>query len=269
MSFASDSGYTPSTISAIMSSIMANLNVQFGTNYTDSTFVGSNFYKYFYALAQKVQENEVKTGNIFVKIQDYFALTNEAISRPVGTPPGLIAKLASAGFVASIKPPIVADAGKIYVAVVVDSTAAAYATNKIAIANILLNSIAGGIVSQGTEVTNLTLSNGQSFAYSYNLPNYITPQVRLTITTSANNKIVISSPDVIKATLLANIAANYSIGRNFEPQRYFTNRDAPWASTILLEYSFDGGTTWSSSVYTANYNDLFVVSLANLAIVQV
>ena len=34
---------------------------------------GTNFYKYFYALMQRLQENEIRTSEIVLKIQQYFA----------------------------------------------------------------------------------------------------------------------------------------------------------------------------------------------------
>jgi hypothetical protein len=72
MGYANESGYTPQTIDQIMEAFRTAINTQFGTTYTTESFVGTNFYKYFYALAQRVQENEVKTSEIFAKLQDYF-----------------------------------------------------------------------------------------------------------------------------------------------------------------------------------------------------
>ncbi len=267
MSFASDTGYTPSTIATIMSAIMVNYNTQFNTTYTDETFIGTNAYKYFYALAQRVQENEIKTGELFSKIQDYFAYTNEKISRPVGTPPGLLAKLSEIGFTGSIKPPIDADAGKLYVAIDIDTLAAGYAAKKLQINTMLSQSVAAGIVTQGDQVTTLVLTNGQSFDFKFKSPNKITPLLRLTITLSENNQLVVGNPDDVKTRLMSNIAANYRIGKNFEPQRYFTIVDAPWAQTVLLEYKIGAG-SWTNAVYDANYDDLFVINLANIEIVE-
>lgn len=268
MSFASDSGYTPATFQTLMSAVMLNVNAQFGTAYTDETFIGTNHYKYFYAMIQKLQENEVKTSEIFKKVQDYFAITNEKISRPVGTNPGLIAALAALGYTASIKKPIVADAGKLYVAVNIDETQPTYAAKKLAINTLLKTSVAGGIVTQGSQSNAIALTNGQVFDFKFNLPNRITPKLRLTITLSSNNQVVIGSTDSIKERLMQNIAARYQLGRNFEPQKYYTTIDAPWASIVKLEYSLDNGATWSSAVYVANYDDLFVITLANIEIIE-
>lgn len=102
-----------------MENLMDYINEQFDLDpaYTMETFVGTNAYKYFYALAQKLQENEVKTSEIFIKLQTYFDYINARISRPVVTNPGLIEKFAAEGYIASVKKMIEADAGKIHIAV--------------------------------------------------------------------------------------------------------------------------------------------------------
>lgn len=120
MGFAEESGYTPVSIETMMLSVMANVNTQFGTTYTAETFVGTNFYKFFYALLQRLQENEVKTSEVFEKLQDYITLMNESISNPVVTNPGLIEKLDEEGYLASVKEPTEAQAGEIHICVDVD-----------------------------------------------------------------------------------------------------------------------------------------------------
>lgn len=387
MSYSQKNGYLPVSIDTIMASIMENINTQFQTTYTIETFVGTNFYKYFYALAQRVQSGEVKTSEIFLKLQQYIAITNERISRPVNTNPGIIEKFEAEGYIAAVKPMIDADAGKIHIAVdandgnratanaeitvfanlvsgTADTLAVAgvtftaqagtatpgaatfqaatsnaatatslatqinshtstkalvkavasgakvllfarhggtaanayalvyvsngsvgltisgatftggtdnpnYATIKAAINQLISEITVGGAVTQGTEVSTIVLSNGQSFDFKFNLPDRIKTKLRLTITLSENNQVVIDSPDEIKEKLIANIEARYRLGRNFEPQRYFSVVDAPWASQVLLEYSTNDGATWSSAVYDAQYNELFEVSLADITLVEV
>jgi len=394
MGFSQDEGYTPATIEDILTDIMEGINDQFGTTYTYEQFVGTNFYKYFYALAQRVQQNEVKTSEIFVKLQQYFDVTNERISRPVVTNPGLVEALANYtselipdGLVASVKPMIEADAGKINICVQVDdgdhatgtvtitdyanlvsgtddsitvgataftaqagaatpgdatfqaatdndttaeSLAAqinAHATagalvkatvidnvvtlraihggtagNSIAlvytdndsnvgatvsgatledgtdnedyediraeICELIKDSTVAGAVTYGSESESIVLSNGQSFDFKYHLPNPITPLLKLTITLSENNQSVVKSPEDVKADLLLNIAARYRLGKNFEPQRYYSLSDAPWASDVLLEYSLDNGGSYTTDVYDANFDDLFVIDLANVTLIE-
>lgn len=268
MSYSNENGYSTDTIQIIITDIMNNINTQFGLSYTYENFVGTNFYKYFYAIAQRLQQNETKTAEIFLKLQDYFALTNERIARPVVTPNGMIEKFASEGWLASVKPMIDADAGKINICVDVDETGDNYASEKLEICTIIKDSCVAGCVTQGTEVESITLSNGQSFDFKFHLPDRIEPLLRLTVTLSENNQDVILTPDEQKAKLIENIAARYSLGKNFEPQRYYSLVDAPWASNVLLEYSIDAGVNWLSNVYDSDFDELFVISLANITLVE-
>lgn len=268
MSFASDSGYLPITIEQMMDSIMVNVNAQFGTTYTTETFLGTNFYKYFYALVQRLQENEVKTSEIFLRMQEYFNITNEKIQRPNTTHPGIYDYFKSKGYFVSTKPPLDADAGKAFICVDVDSGAAGYAATKLAICTIIKDCVVAGVVSQGTETEDITLSNGQSMTFKYNLPTKIPVLLRLTLTLSDNNEFTIDSTDDIKLNLYNNINAKYKLGKNFEPQRYFTVVDAPWTSEILLEWSSDAGANWHSTVYVSAYNEVFTFSLTDISVVE-
>lgn len=275
MGFSLENGYVPATIESIMQDFMAFINIEFGLSYTWEQFQGTNFYKYYYAAAQKHQENEIKTGDIFLKLQQYILLTNQRISRPVVTNPGLVDKMTAEGYVASVKPMIDADAGKIHVCVDVDDTDPDYAAIKLDICKIIKDSTVAGAVTQGTEVESIVLSNGQSFDFKYNLPNLIPVALRLTITLSENNQSLIATPDEVKQTLLANINAKYRLGKNFEPQKYFSIVNAPWASQVLLEWTddvtgddVDPGAVWNSTIYNANYDDLFGISLARIELIE-
>lgn len=268
MGFASESGYTPTTIQTMMLSVMANINTQFGTTYTEETFLGTNFYKYFYALLQRVQENEVKTSEVFLKLQEYIAVTNEAISRPVVTNPGLVAILEAEGYVASVKAPNDTDAGKIFICVDTDETDPDYAATKLAINTIIKDSTVAGAVTQGTESSTIALTNGQSFDFKFALPDRIPVLLRLTVTVSENNQLVILSPEDVKLNLLANITARYRLGKNFEPQRYFGLTDAPWAETVLLEWSDDDGMNYYSTVFDSDFDELFTIALEDITLIE-
>jgi len=269
MGYSQDNGYIPATIQDIMLAIMTNINTQFGTSYTYETFVGTNFYKYFYTLAQELQENEVKTSEIFLKLQQYFVITNERISRPVVTNPGLIEKLETEGYIASVKPMIEADAGTINICVDVDDGAAGYDDVRLDICTIISNSTVAGAVTQGTETETIVLTNGQSFDFKYHLPDRLETLLRLTITLSQNNQVVVGNPDTTKLTLMQNIEARYRLGKNFEPQRYFSIADAPWASDILLEWSINAGADYFATVYEAEFDELFEISLENIELIEV
>lgn len=269
MGFALDSGYTPLTIEEIISQFRVGINDQFDTEYTVESFIGTNHYKWFYPIAQRASANEIKTSEIFAYIQQYITVTNQRIQRPVATSPGLIENFEAADWIASLKAPIEADAGKIYVCVDVDETDPDYDAGenwRLEINTIIKDSTAAGIVSMGTEIDTIVLSNGQPFDFKFNLPDREQPDVRLTLTLSDNNQVVVGSPESVKEKLIANIAEKYRLGKDFEPQRYFTTADAPWTSKVLLEYDIGGG--WVSSVFEAAYDDLFEILLENITVVE-
>lgn len=269
MGYAQDTGYTPATIEEIMETLMEGINAQFGTSYTYESFVGTGYYKTFYSLAQKLQENEVKTSEIFAKLQQYFVTTNELISRPVVTNPGILDKMAVEGYVASVKPMIDADAGKIHICVDTDETADDYAETKLAICTLISQITVAGAVTQGSEVETIVLSNGQSFDFKFNLPTRIPILLRLTITLSDNNQVVIGNPDDVRLALFNNINARYRLGKNFEPERYFGIVDAPWAESVLLEWSIDNGANWEDEVFVSEYNELYTFGLDDIELVEV
>lgn len=388
MSFSQENGYIPSTVADLMGLVRGGVNAQFGTTYDAETFEGTNFYKYFYALIQRLQENEVRTDEIVLKLQQYFEVTNEMITRPNTTNPGIIDYFTERDYVVSVKAPIDADAGKVYIAVDVDdgvhasgnitvtsyanlltttpdtvtvgatvftaqsgaatlgtatfraatsndltatslaaqinahavagalvkataaaavvtikaihggtagnaialgytdngggnigatksgtfltggTTNAAYAAARLAICTMIKDSIVAGVISQGTEVETITLSNSQSFDFKFNLPNRIPVILRLTLVTSANNQFQILTPQETAELLFTNIGARYRLGLSFEPQRYFSVIDAPWAASVLLEYSINAGGSWASTVYASNYDDLFTFALGDIEIIE-
>lgn len=65
-----------------------------------------------------------------------------------------------------------------------------------------------------------------------------------------------------------NINALYGLGKDFEPEKYFTSADAPWASDIYDEYSVDAGANWEDVTYEAEYDELFVIDLANITLIE-
>ena len=275
MSFSEENGYTPRSIDGLMYSLRTKINFEFGTNYDVTSFQGTNFYKYFYALAQKMQESEIKTSEIFLKLQQYFVLINDQISRPVNTNLGTVDRFEAEGFKASVKPMILADAGKQNICVDVEkfeddgsTVLPGYAAVKTAICTLISTLNTGGIITQGDESEAVVISNGQSFDFKYHLPTKIPVILRLTLTTSENNQNVIGQPDTTKQSLFDKINSLYKLGLNFEPQRYFTQLDAPWASEILLEYSEDDGSTWESEVKETNFDELLTFGLDDITLVE-
>jgi hypothetical protein len=124
------------------------------------------------------------------------------------------------------------------------------------------------VISQGTEVETITLSNNQSFDFKFNLPDRIPVKLRLTTTLSANNQYTIASTSVVQQRVYDNVTARYRLGMQFEPQRYFSVIDAPWASEVLLEWSDDNGSNWHDEIYAAEYDEVFTFALGDISIVE-
>ncbi len=266
MTFSQENGYTPTTFDALMAAIREAINVQFGLTYTEGTFVGTNWYKYFYVLVQKVMENEVKTSEVFLKLQEYIATTNLRIQRPSVSMPGIIDSFTANGYVASVKANAAEDAGTVSICVDTDPDAVDYAVTRLAICNFLKDFIAAGMVFEGTETESITLTNGQAFDFSFFLPNYTPVLLKLTLTSSDNQDVVLPSDEVIRSTLFININSRYRLGWDFEPQRYYTQVDAPWAATIKLEWSDDDGDNWYDDVNEADFQDLFTFDLEDITV---
>lgn len=267
MTWAKENGYTPITFEALMDAIRLAINAQLDMNFSTETFVASNYYKYFYTLAQRVLENETKTADIFAKLQQYISTTNQKIQRPSVSLPGLLDSFASKGYVASVKNNLVIDKGTISIAVDVDDTLPSYPAKKLEIGQNIAEFVAAGLVTIGDETQQVTLTNGQQFDMKFQLPNRIPVKLRITLDPSDNQTVVVPSDEDIRIKVFANTNARYRLGWDFEPQRYFTQVDAPWAATILLEYSDNGGTTWDDDVFQANYDDLFTFGLDDITVV--
>lgn len=267
MSFSSENGYIPLTFNQLMNLVREQVNERFLTNYTEDNFVGTGWYKFAYTILQRVQESEVKTAEIFLKLQEYIRTTNEKIQRPSVSFPGLLDSFASKGYLASVKPPALIDAGKIFICVDVDDEAPDYPQKKLEICTNIKDFVAAGLVSVGTQVESIILPNGQSFDFSFNLPNRIPVKLKANFIKSKNYFFLIPSDEDIRELILVNVLARYRLGWDFEPERYISVSDAQWASDVTLEWSTDDGETWNDTIYTAAYDDLFEIELDDIQVV--
>lgn len=267
MSYARENGYVPVSFEEAMDFVRLGVNTQFGCSFTTETFLGTGYYKYFYILVQRVLENENKTADIFMKLTQYIATTNLRIQRPSVSLPGLIESFSSRGYVASIKENSILDAGTISIAVQLDSEAEDYEEKKLEVGGLIKDFVAAGLISEGDEEVPITLSNGQEFTFKFSLPTLNPIELRLTLKKSDNTLLTVPSDVVIRETLKANIDSKYRLGWDFEPQRYFTQSDAPWASEILLEYRDVGSEVWYDSVFEATFVDLYTYALEDIEVV--
>lgn len=467
MSYAQDTGYTPQSFAALMNLLRVALNAEFSMTYTEAGFVGSYWYRYFYGAVQLISTSEIKTSEIFVKLQEYIATTNLRIQRPSTSLPGIVDSFTAKGWVASVRKDKVgpsasgtwtlvsvvatdeadvggvafvftatptlqthvlvtvptasvlasatdvnistgalteaahgfltgdvgrlttsntlpagfalstdyyvinvssgvyklassmanalagtaivptttgtgnqtftltadtfkarklseavnahttisdivhatyignvvtvtarnsgtvgnfiqftdqdttitssgagylagatgdSDAGIVAVCVDVDNAATNYAAQRLEINTFLKDFIAAGMVFDGTEEDAITLTNGQEFYFSFHLPAYIPVILRITLTSSDNQDLVIPSDEAIRQIVFDNTNARYRLGWDFEPQRYFTQTDAPWAATIKLEWSSNSGANWYSSVFEAEFDDLYTFALEDITV---
>lgn len=263
-----ENNYTPSSVEEIIDFVREGINTEFGTSYTTETFLGTNWYKYFYQIAQRFVVNETKTAEIFQKLSLYISIINERINHPATSSEGLIAKLAEAGYTTtSIKPMIETDRGKLHLCVDVDDTDPEYDDIKEEICQIISDYTCAGVVSIGTESEDITISNGQQFTYAFNLPDKTVTLLRVTITVSDNTNIAVPSDEDIRNAIFLNIANRYRLGWDFEPQKYYTIGDAPWASEILVEYSIDDGSNWETEIFEAEYDEFLEIALEDITLV--
>lgn len=267
MSFSEENGYIPLTFEQIMDMVRTEINSQFLTNYNAENFVGTGWYKFAYAIVQRIQHGEIKTSEIFLKLQEYIKLTNEKIQRPSVSNPGLIDSFQSKGFVASIKPPSSVDAGKIFICVDLDNSLPEFPAKKVEVCTNIKDFVAGGIVSEGTEVESIALTNGQSFDFKFNLPDRIPAKLKANFIKSKNHFHYIPTDVDLRNLILKNVKERYRLGWDFEPERYISVSDCLWASDVTLEWSIDDGVTWASNVYTASYDDLFEIDLDDIQVV--
>lgn len=267
MTFAQSTGYTPRSVESLMELIREGINTQMTTTFTTEQFQGTNYYKILYPLVQKVASNETKAAEIFQQIENYILTTNLRIQRPSVSLPGLIESFETLGYVANPKETAEVDAGTMSVCVDVDDTDPDYADMRLEICENLKNFVAGGMVFLGTEEETLTLTNGQQFTFKYFLPDKTDVILKLTITPSDNNPIAIPSDEEIRQVVFDNISERYRLGWDFAPQRYYTQEDAPWAATIVLEWSSNDGADWNDTVFEAAFDDLFVFGLEDISVV--
>lgn len=267
MPYSNKKNYTPDSFSDIMMRLMEGVNAQFKTTFVYETFVGSGFYKFFYAPVQELLAAENTFAEAYAKLQDFIRTTNERIAIPKTPREGLIETFAKAGFVVSLEPQNLDNAGKLGVCVLVDASAEDFVQKKDEILKMLKEYTVAGLYYNGDQRGNVRLSNGQNFEFAFYTPLKSTVSLKLTLKLSKNTTILADKENEIKAKLLKNLAELYRLGNNFEPSKYFTiSRDAPYASEVLLEYKI-GEAAFTSAVYEANFKDLFVFAPERIEVV--
>jgi hypothetical protein len=247
MSYAQDTGYVPETFESCMEEMRLAINFNLGTSFTQENFQGSNWYKFLYGPVQKLVALGVKASEIFAKLQEYIAESNLKMLLPATTIQGIIDAFQEAGYIISTVP----GTGQVTIYVDIDHTAPDYPEWKTEICTLLKQYVVGGVHTVGAQSEVLLLSNGQPWTFNFNLATYLDFQVRVTISKSPNRDDDIPTEIQLKQMIFENIYNRYRLGWQFEPQRYLTQADIPWADEILFEWS-DDGIAWHSYVFESD-----------------
>jgi hypothetical protein len=256
-------GYQPRTFAELLEDYVAEYNAQYGTSYDTTSIVGSNAYKAGYTAIQLVMQAEANFAEISAKLLDYIRTSNEKITLPKSTISGFVAGLLAPvadgglGLISTIKDITdPAEAGYMFLVVDTDPLASNYATIKQGIIDRMHNWLTCALYYNGTETGTKQAVNGQNFTYKFALPTKIDIKVKITITSSKNAKTPILNENQVRDIFNANLAKFYQLGFDFEPEKYLEiNRDLPFASNILLEYSENAGSTWASVPRAMAYNE--------------
>lgn len=266
MPYTTENNYTPETFNDLMTRFMEGVNTQFGTNFTLETFVGTGFYKFFFAIAQNILTVENLFAETYAKLQDYMRTTNEAIAIPKTPRDGLIRTFAAAGYTISLMTQTQDNAGTLGVCVDVDPASGTFTEKKAEILQMLKDYTIAGLYYDGDQRGTVRLTNGQDFEFGFFTPVKNEASLRLTVTLSKNSNIVADNENVIRQKLLDNLAAMYKLGNNFEPEKYFTiSRDAPYAAAVKLEWKTTSD--FSADVYEADFKDLFIFDASRVEVV--
>lgn len=256
-------GYSKRTFDVLLEQATVVINEQFNTNYTKDTITGSNQFKTFYAGLQLLMETENKINDLENKIIDYIRTTNESIASPISSVDGTVQYFKKNLNLNVALRPIndVTMAGKPAIAVDVDPSSPTFAALKQQIFDALRISQTEGLYWFNPSTSpasneyrgESSALNGQAFPFCFFVPTVADMQVRITITRSRDNLSYQLNPTQISDKFKANFAAQYTIGRDFEGERYLSICDVPSAANIKVEWSTNG-TTWTEGVRQMNFD---------------
>lgn len=275
MSFNVVNGYTKQTFNELLATLTQAVNEQFGTNYTVDSIVGSNHFKSFYGGLQLVMESENKINDLQVKVVDYIRTINETISAPISSVDGTIKYFKdNLGLDVSLRPITdVSLAGQPAIAVDIDPSASDFNSRKQQIFDALRISQTEGLYwyNPSTEAkTNeyrgeSSALNGQAFPYAFFTPVAFPMYVKITITRSRDNLAYQLNTAQIEQLFRTNFASRYSLGRDFEGERYLSICDVPSAADVKVEWSTDNA-SWTEGVREMEFDSK--ISIAGITVVE-
>lgn len=270
MPYDQQNGFVPRSFDDIMTVYMTAVNEVFNLDYDMDSFRGSNFYKYYYAGAQVILTCEATFAEAYARLRDYIRTVNERINIPKTPRDGLIAAFEALGYVVSLEPQTRANAGTLGLCVLLedDIGSESFLKKKAEILLALKTYTDAGIFAIGDQRGEVALSNGQKFDFGFDLPVFHDVYLQLTVAVSKNTSILPDSTEKIKEKLLSNLSAEYRLGREFEPGKYFSVlRDAPYAAGVSLLWKKTEEDAWSAEVYPCTYRELFRIAPERVSVV--
>lgn len=267
MPYTNENNYVPDSFYDVITRFMQGVNEEFGTDFVYETFVGTGFYKFFYLIAQNILGAENSFAEAYAKLQDFIRYMNEKIAVPKTPREGLIESFAARNYVLSLRPQTLETAGILAACVQVDPSAEDFPAKKEEILTMLKDYTIAGLYYDGDQRGMVRISNGQEFEFAFFAPVRYEMTLRLSIQVSQNTLLLIPTEQAIKEALLENLTAQYRLGNDFEPEKYFTiSRDAPYAASVLLEWKTEDS-TFSSDILKANFKDLYLFDENRLEVV--
>ncbi|GLT13916.1 hypothetical protein [Vibrio algivorus] len=229
-------------------------------NIAYNTFLASDEYKVYYPAVQVDMYADNIMAETFLQMSEFIQTTNLKISNPTTTPNALIAGLReNFGLRSSVQEMTEENAGKMHVAI--DYTPDDDLNLQIA-AYMESTCVVASTYMVGDIEQSIVLSEGGIETYRWVAQTEQDMIFKITMKVSRNSTAATDTPEDVLSKFMANWNEFYWIGMDVEPEKYFEiNRDAPYASEIITEYSLDDGTTWETSPYESPYNIKFIPTL--------
>lgn len=275
MPFSVVNGYTKQTFDELLATLTAAVNEQFGTDYTTDTIIGSNHFKSFYGGLQLVMESENKINELQNKVVDYINVINDSISAPISSADGTVRYFRdNLGLNVALRPITdVSLAGKPAIAVDIDPTAADFDSRKQQIFDALRISQTEGLYwyNPSTEAADneyrgeSSALNGQAFPFAFFTPRDFPMYVRITVTRSRDNLTYQLNTAQIEQLFRDNFAEQYTIGRDFEGERYISVCNVTSAANVKVEWSTDDA-SWTEGVRQMEFDTK--ITIAGVTVVE-
>lgn len=276
MSFDVINGFEKQSFDDILEIMTNAINEQFGTDYTTDTIVGSNHFKFFYGGLQLRMECDNKIAELGNKVVDYIRTINESIAQPVSSPDGTIRYFKeNLGLEVSLRPITDAtEAGKPAICVDIDPTSTTFDSMKQQIFDALRLTQTEGLYWYNPSTTpsdreyrgESSALNGQALPYCFFVPEDVDMDVKITVIRSRESLAFQLNTAQIEELFRQRFAERYSLGKDFEGATYLNVADIDGTSSVIVEWSTDGGANWSASVKDMDFDEKII--LGDITVVE-